>query len=314
MKLALCCTLIHAQPVLAHWVAHHRALGFEQFYLFVDDPAELADYTALPLGDVQLIPRDAALASAWSASLDWDFHQPFVATQVYARQCMNTNVAMTRARAAGCDWLLHLDSDELLHVPEGAVSLPAYFAAHAMFDLIAFTNHEAVPEQWHVDNYFAEVTLFKRNGLTLSVPQRQLAERLFGPQYFQAYANGKSAVNLRGKATEADGAHAFRPAPMLCRETTLCVLHFAHCGFNWFHEKFKTLGDFDNQLIGLADITVTFPLLAQGRAAIVRGSMHHATRLYRDRLLHQGGLPHTLPSLLEAGILMRIGESPLQLI
>ena len=37
-----------------------------------------------------------------------------------------------------------------------------------------------------------------------------------------------------------------------------------------------------------------------------------ATRLYRDRVLNQGGLPHSAAALLDAGVLMRVGDSPLQ--
>ncbi|MES2883888.1 MAG: glycosyltransferase family 2 protein [Pseudomonadota bacterium] len=314
MKLALVCTLIRATTVLADWVAYHRALGVQQFYLFVDDPDELPAYAALPLGEVQLIPRDEALLAAWQATRDYDYHSAFIGRQVYSRQCLNANLAMQKARAAGCDWLLHLDIDERLHVPEGEPALADFFAAHANADMVAFTNHEAVPEQWHIDNYFEEVTLFKRNLMVLDESQRRIAQALFRQPYFLAYANGKSAVNLHGSAVEADGSHAFRPIGKLHLECRLCVLHYTHCGFNWFHSKFATLGEFEDKLMGFSDITQLFPMLVEGRASVVRGSIHEATRLYRDRVLHQGGLPHSLRSLLDAGVLMRTATSPLQAI
>lgn len=312
MKLALVSTFVRAQPVLAHWVSHHRALGVQCFYLFVDDPAELADYRALDLGNVQLIARDAALSAAWQTLSDWAFHGKFVADQVYSRQCLNADLAMQKARDAGCDWLIHLDMDECLHVPDDGPTLPEYFAGRKMFDVVTFTNHEAVPEQWHVGNYFAEVTLFKRNRLTLSEAQQRIVQGLFGARYFLAYGNGKSAVNLHGRAVEADGCHLFRPAGMIHVEATLCVLHFTHCGFNWFYLKFAILGEFDGKLMGFSEITQTFPMLAEGRDAVVRGSIHEATRLYRDSILHQAGMPHSTPALIEAGVLMRLGASPLQ--
>lgn len=314
MKLALVTTLIRAQPILASWVARHRALGVECFYLFIDDPAELADYAALPLGEVVLIPRDEALLADWQALPSWSFHGQFAARQVYSRQCLNADLAMHQARAAACDWLLHLDIDECLHVPEGHIGLADYLASRQVFDTITFINHEAVPEAWHVDNYLEEVTLFKRNTTVLDAAQKQIVGSLFGARYFLAYGNGKAAVNLRGRAVEADGVHAFRPTVITHLETAIAVLHYSHCGYNWFHSKFATLGEFDSQLIGLADITQMFPMLAEGRQSVVRGSIHDATRLYRDRVLHQGGLPHSAAALLAAGVLMRIGESPLQTI
>ena len=312
MTIALVSTFVHARPVLASWVAHHRALGVERFYLFVDDPAEVAEYAALPLGPVRLIPRDAALLERLRRTRDWDYHSRFIDRQVYSRQCLNANLAMELARAEGCDWLLHLDMDERLHVPAGAEPLPDYLAARSGCDMIAFINHEAVPEQWHIDDYFAEVTLFKRNRLVLDAAQNRIADSLFGAGYFLAYANGKSAVNLHGSALEADGSHAFRPLRSSHVETRLCVLHYPQCGFNWFHRKFTQLGEFDDKLMGFSEITMLFPMLAEGRQAVTRGRIDDATRLYRDRVLHQGGLPHSAPALLEAGVLMRVGDSPLQ--
>lgn len=312
MQLALVSTVIRAAAVLESWVQHHRALGVQHFYIFVDDPAELPVYAALALGPVRLIARDDQLLNAWQQTRDWAYHAAFVERQVYSRQCLNTSLAMQMARADGCDWLLHLDGDERLQVPPEGPTLQGYFAGKQIFDMVAFTNHEAIPETWHVDNYFTEVTLFKRNLLVLDDAQRRIAQSLFRPQYFLAYANGKAAVNLHGSALEADGGHAFRPIRMAHIEQAISVLHYTHCGFNWFHDKFATLGEFDDRLMGFSDITQPFPILAEGRASVVRGSIHDATRLYRDRVLHQGGLPHSLTALLQAGVLMRIGDSPLQ--
>ena len=122
------------------------------------------------------------------------------------------------------------------------------------------------------------------------------------------------ALHFACESVEADGSHAFRPVGKLHVEYRLCVLHYTHCGFNWFHSKFATLGEFEDKLMGFSDITQLFPMLVEGRASVVRGSIHEATRLYRDRVLQQGGLPHSLPSLLAAGVLMRTAASPLQAI
>jgi len=315
MSIALVSTFAHALPVLAYWVAHHRTLGVERFYLFVDRAEELAGYAALPLGDgVHLIPRDAALQAEWEQLPGWPYHSQFSARQVYARQCLNTDVAMRRARAAGCDWLIHIDLDECLHIPEGRGDLATFFGACRACDMVSFVNHEAVPEQWHVGNYFAEVTLFKRNGVMLDEAQRAIVKSLFGERYFLAYGNGKSAVNLRGAATEADGVHGFRPAPTAHFERDISVLHYTNCGFNWYHQKFAALGNYDDFWLGIGEIAKLFPIMEESRRAMVGGDIHRLTQLYEQQLMRQGGLPHALRSLIEAGVLMRIGEAPLQTI
>ncbi len=305
MRIALVCTLRRAQPVLQSWLAHHRQLGIEDFYLFVDDPEELADYRQHALPGVHFFARGAELEAQWQTTPLWDFFKAYL-DEVYARQCLNVDLTMALARTAGVDWLVHLDIDELLCIAGRWPSLQVFFETHQHCDMVHFTNHEAVPEAWHIEDYFAEVTLFKRNPGMLNAAQMNTVRQHFGDRYFFAYTNGKSAARLAGSCTRSYGAHEFVPCERRLRTSEICVLHYPQCGFNWYHNKFATLGAFKDRLLGLIDIVSTHPFLANSRAAAVEGSIHDQTRLYDTHIIRQGGLPGSCETLLRQHILFRL--------
>lgn len=305
MRIAVVCTLRRAQPVLASWLKHHRSLGINDFYLFVDDPAELNQYQALHTEGVHFYTRDEQLTALWQTTPLWDFFKDYL-DEVYARQCLNVDLTMAVARAIGVDWLVHLDIDELLCIAGRWPSLSAFFEVNQHCDMVHFTNHEAVPEAWHIGDYFAEVTLFKRNPGMLNEVQMQAVRDAFGERYFFAYTNGKSAARLAGSCTRSYGAHEFVPCERRVRTSEICVLHYPQCGFNWYYNKFQTLGSFKNHLLGMIDIVSTHPFLAESRSAAVEGSIHDQTRLYATQIINQGGLPDTAQGLLQQNILFRL--------
>ena len=88
------------------------------------------------------------------------------------------------------------------------------------------------------------------------------------------------------------------------------MLHFPNCGFNWFYEKFLSIGHFPDNWLGHTAIEPLLPFMIESRGAVTHGNIHDATRLYQERVMHQGGLPGSLAELLDAGILMRI-ERPI---
>jgi hypothetical protein len=307
MQIALVSTFAAALTVLPTWVARHRALGVTRFYLFVDNPKEQAACEALALEGVTWFARDEALVAEWRQLPAWDYHQQFI-HQVYARQCVNVDFAIRLARAEGMDWLIHLDLDECLHLAPPWTNLADYFGSKTLFDMVRFTNHEGVPEHWHVGNYLEDVTLFKKNFTRLDPAQQRMAQALFGERYFLAYYNGKGAMSLHGSCQQSAGVHEFQPAGQVHFEHEVSVLHYTNCGFNWYYTKYATLGDYDDRWLDLAVIGQLFPIMEESRQAVVRGSIHDATALYERQLLQQGGLPYTKQALIDAGVLLRIGS------
>ncbi|CAK0833184.1 unnamed protein product [Prorocentrum cordatum] len=159
------------------WLSHHLgACQFSRVYLFFDDPAELVGSRDV-LG--QWAPKVVAIAVDGQLQEEYKSCQRFEALQAHlcedwiARQELHVELAMRRAGLDGCEWLLHIDLDELFLLPDN-VTAPAHFARIVSDrSAITYVNHEGLPE---LDgccdregearlamNRFEAVSLFRRN-------------------------------------------------------------------------------------------------------------------------------------------------------
>jgi hypothetical protein len=74
----------------------------------------------------------------------------------------NATEAFRRARKSGFEWLVHIDSDELLYAEK---PLPCLFADAPEVDVLVFPTKEAVPQQFEYNHPFRQISLFKYNPL-----------------------------------------------------------------------------------------------------------------------------------------------------
>lgn len=323
-KACLVSTIRNAQAVLGTFIAHHLGIGFSHLYLFVDDPGELPAYAPYESDQVHLIPFDNDLLHCWLRTPSAATFFPYVNREVMARQCLNAEVAISLAREDGCDWIFHLDADELLLLPGGCASVPRYLASQDDYDIIQFYNHEAIPETLYVDDYFREVNLFKQNFFLLDEAAKACVRSLPGGSrsYFRSYANGKGAGNLARdlrcySVNSFEGAdklrtlkgsfrqHAGDPSAVSDRilvERECAVLHYACCGLNHFIRKYETLGAFGDKWYDKIDIRERQPSHLLSRDAVLAGPAA-AERFYREVYLDQ--LRDHLPELEERGIVFR---------
>ncbi|PRQ02407.1 hypothetical protein ENSA5_23340 [Enhygromyxa salina] len=279
-------------------LAHHRALGFSRFYLFVDDPSEREDLARM-LGDLggaglELIPRDAAHdAKAASSPLYGDPQLPY-ARCVVTRQRINLAMVVELARRDGVDWLLHIDADELLAPPLGR-ELPEWLAERGPgYDELFFPNLEAVPQREEYDDPFVEVRTFKRSPYHLRKAQLdRLRYKHERQQFYVAYASGKSMFR---PATIEPGAvprsvHHF--GPDLYAERVLIqdqldgptVLHYPMVGFMSFVRRVSGFNlDRVNQYEVLSDNPNN--LFRQARRALTEYGLSELRRFYRQWVLY----------------------------
>ncbi len=109
------------------WIAHHRLLGIDHFYLYDNDPRQ-------PLRDVLAVHRDYVTIRPWLVDHD-DGRYPGRTKQLKAYQhCLTHD-------AANYDWITFIDGDEFIILNEHA-SLKAFLAD--------FHGHDAVVLNWHV--------------------------------------------------------------------------------------------------------------------------------------------------------------------
>ena len=156
-RVGLVCTMRDNASSLDSFICYNLALGFSALLLYADDPEDEVVVVArrYPADRVLLRTHDATLHEEWRRLPSWGRLQLYAATEVQARQMLNAEHAMQRSLALGLDFLLHVDSDELLHLPcatgggGGGEALQAHAALLSQRGALQFTyrNLEAVPEQ-----------------------------------------------------------------------------------------------------------------------------------------------------------------------
>ena len=121
------------------FIAYYMYLGIRTLYLYLDDPqdASVGRANRYPADRVRVRVRDASLAREWASLPSWSRLSLFAKTEVQARQMLNCEHAIAQCRAAGINgdaWLLHVDSDELLFLPEAVegMEVPGQHAGGAL--------------------------------------------------------------------------------------------------------------------------------------------------------------------------------------
>ncbi|KAH7299237.1 hypothetical protein KP509_24G001800 [Ceratopteris richardii] len=148
-------------------------------------------------------------------------------------------MAIVMAREAQMDWIIHLDTDELLH-PAGAreYSLRRLLAdVDESVDTVIFPNYESAIESDDIRDPFTEVSMFKKNY------DHVAKETYFGlykeatrgnPNYFLTYGNGKSAARVQDHL-RPNGAHRwnnYMKTPKEIKFEDAAVLHYTYTKFS----------------------------------------------------------------------------------
>jgi hypothetical protein len=316
-RIAFVTTTAEPYDQIKTWYEYHVALGVSTYYLFVDGPAAApavaAKLRALP--GVLVIPRDADLKARHAASRAWNetwlaafFHKP-CNHELFVLQSLNMEVGIALAERDGVDWILHIDTDELMYPGSGPeYSLQTVLAAYPPdVDTVVFPNYEALPERDDVASPFAAVTLFKRNY------QHVLSDAYFrsyhavargNPNYFITYGNGKSAARVR-PGLRPNGAHRWYSYAAPPREETSPQSAVLHYTYNRF-DDLKSRRDRCDCAPTDEDAKRCF-ILPFDRAAFLAASLKSDADLlawFRERLVWND--PDTVADLLKAGLFVRI--------
>ena len=335
MSAAIVTTLRGAGSALESFVRHHLAFGFGLLYLFFDDPLDHGLAWARAAGDSRVVvtERGPDLEAAWRRCAQYGYYAPHIEREVMARQCLNVEVAVQRALADNVDWLLHIDADELFHAPGQDAPTHFGFLSSAGVERAVYPNLEAVPETEDIDDCFREVTLFKTNrnllpGGRLDPAQERLVREVaqWPAGGFNFYSNGKSAARVR-PGLVPDGVHRFHKTrfpradqwhiaagpPAVERVIADArILHYACCGFDAFHQKYRILGRFDDRWFGRIDIRNSIgDFHLQARDVVATGDVEAARTFYRERAMLRD--PAAISALIEAGLLVRIEQPADQL-
>ncbi|MCO5613351.1 hypothetical protein L7F22_067627 [Adiantum nelumboides] len=149
------------------WLFYHQVIGVTNFFLFVEGKAAAANVSAVlsSIPGVKLVFRTKELEEQQAKSRIWNetwlssfFFRP-CNYELFVKQSLNMEMAIVMAREDGMDWIIHLDTDELLH-PAGAgeYSLRRLLAdVDKNVDTVIFPNYESAIERDDITDPFTEV-------------------------------------------------------------------------------------------------------------------------------------------------------------
>nr|BAK05233.1 predicted protein [Hordeum vulgare subsp. vulgare] len=159
--------------------------------------------------------------------------------ELFVKQSLNMEMAIVMARESGMDWIMHLDTDELLY-PGGA---PEYSIRRLLadvaddVDMVIFPNYESSVERDDIKDPFSEVSMFKKNydHLPKDTYFGMYKEATRGnPNYFITYGNGKSAARIQDNL-RPNGAHRwhnYAKSPNEIKLEEAAVLHYTYTKFS----------------------------------------------------------------------------------
>jgi len=290
---------------LESFIRYHLAIGIAHIYIFFDDPEDPAAQIALRFSEVTAIPNDEALQLQQAlGNILYAKYGPHASYEVMARQILNVETAIQLALEQGMDWILHIDGDELFYLGE---TLTLDWFDHLDSDILQvhFLNHEAAPEEFEIEDYFREVTLFKKNPAVLDPDFYSKFQSISGKsQYFLAYQNGKSAARIHANLLP-NSVHSFDiPEDHILVTTSPTILHYLNCGFQNYYKKYAQLGSFPDYWWRSKSNPIRVPFHLASRDAYCSGNTDELAAIYQQFILYED--PEITQRLIERGICTRI--------
>ncbi|KAL0924317.1 hypothetical protein M5K25_005133 [Dendrobium thyrsiflorum] len=229
------------------WLFYHKIIGVTNFLLFVEGRAAKPSASAVleSIPGVKIIFRTRELEEKQANSRIWNenwlagfFYKP-CNYELFVKQSLNMEMAIVMARDAKMDWIIHLDTDELIH-PAGAqeYSLRQLLSdVPSNVDMVIFPNYESSIERDDIKDPFSEVSMFKKNydHLPKDTYFSMYKEATRGnPNYFLTYGNGKSAARVQDhlRPNGAHRWHNYMKSPNEIKLEEAAVLHYTYTKFS----------------------------------------------------------------------------------
>ena len=202
---------------LHDWIAYHKKMG--------------VDYIALYFDDAEPDQQNIKIANRYDGVTSIIGYRAGDAPTLTTKQLSNVLDGLNYLKGKGCDWVFHIDDDELIYVKPDATIGEAIARLKGINDChgLICRNYESLRTLPGVEDY----NYFR-------------AEKWFVTQAMLAYPNGKSAANIRFEGQlSARGVHRFRfdngPTKQ-CQQNDIVILHYPFHIFSRFYEKCKDGG------------------------------------------------------------------------
>ncbi|KAF5737676.1 hypothetical protein HS088_TW13G00564 [Tripterygium wilfordii] len=323
------------------WIFYHKVIGVSNFFLFVEGKAASPNASKIleAIPGVKVIYRTGELEEKQAKSRIWNetwlasfFYKP-CNYELFVKQSLNMEMAIVLAREAGMDWIIHLDTDELLH-PAGAreYSLRQLLSdVPGNVDMVIFPNYESSVERDDIKEPFSEVSMFKKNfdHLPKDVYFGNYREATRGnPNYFLTYGNGKSAARIQDhlRPNGAHRWHNYMKTPNEIKLDEAAVLHYTYpkfsdltsrrdrCGCKPTKEDVKRcfMLEFDRSAFIIASTATEEEMLRWYRERVVWTDKTLNLKLLRKGILTRIYAPMVIvQGLRESGVFSSVIESAL---
>jgi hypothetical protein len=217
---------LHELRIFVHY---HLNIGIDEIILLFDDPQDPG------LQDLSQIPRVTCIACTseyWQSKVG---ERPDIFSR---RQFTSINEGVNIAADKGCNWVVQLDSDELVKPSTDIRGILESCSA----DVLRFKVLEAVSEQENYENIFT-ATLFRNESSKTKIRVAKLlgcSRAFYQNEYFRGHTVSKVAVKLSSRI-QTHGVHGPKQYD---RKTTsfentneVALLHFDCVGFDSWNRK-----------------------------------------------------------------------------
>ncbi len=261
LKLGIITTIADAADSIDAFIYYHHQIGFQYFYIFVDDndPETLSKISNYE--NVRVFINNHELRQAWALQSSKMDPQKMVLVdqEVMVRQELNFHYAFELAKQDGVDWVIHIDLDELFY-PNNHV-LQDYFADLQFNNIRAVThlNYESISTQPHSPNIYLSSSYFKVNYLRhkhwfYNTQQKAFikANSWLREKFFLYYQNGKSSISTYGKHLKFYDVHSIvgDGSRRLGTQKDPLILHYPCARLVDFIKKYHRLGRFSDSWMG----------------------------------------------------------------
>jgi Glycosyl transferase family 2 len=172
------------------FINYHLNIGVDELMLFFDDPEDQSFVNVCGFNRVRPVLCDDTY---------WQRHggRP---VPIEERQEINANVAFQLATSMGFDWVIHIDSDELIATRIGLKSILESCSG----DVVRFLIREAVCTREEYESIF-DATSFKVFSKDVRLYRQKIAKVLgcksvfFLDEYFRGHGASKAAVRISSK-------------------------------------------------------------------------------------------------------------------
>lgn len=190
MTIGLVATVKAPKKILMRFIMHHIALGVDHIVIFLDEPLQLEEWRDWIPDRVEFIACDDAY---------WRLVSNIRPDILADRQKLNVNYAKEILEKAHCEWLIHVDVDELIR-PAGKIDLRTELQ-ECEDDCYRFSLHEAVATGSRDYDYFSGGWFKKKPSLNRLRLLKLLGcgRVLQDGKYFRGHTASKCAVRICGR-------------------------------------------------------------------------------------------------------------------